>query len=170
MTRLTCWILILFPALICQAQAERMRELYFGAAGKAGITAYYKEAVLLQTTDPLLLAYQGVAIAMYAEVVSGVGQKFEYFDKGKDLIERAAAQAPQNVEIAFLRFSVQSEVPSFLGYRSNLQDDANKVVAALRARQVPAGDPFWSKALAFMKKSGRLNKLQLAEINRYLTT
>jgi hypothetical protein len=162
------FVLVCLP-FMAGAHVPRMRELYFAAASDAGITAFYNEAKKSTSTDPVMLAYKGVAIAMYAEVASKVKEKFAYFEEGKTLIDQAAAAAPRNAEIAFLRFSVQSEVPAFLGYRDQIQNDANIVVAALRGKQIDPTEDFWKKALQFMKKSGKLNSLQLSEINRYLS-
>jgi len=167
--RLLAVFILAFLPFLTGAQVQRMRDLYYAAGTDAGITAFYNEAKKTTSTDPVMIAYKGVAIAMYAEVASKVKEKFAYFEEGKTLIDQAASAAPRNAEIAFLRFSVQSEVPAFLGYRDNIQNDANIVVASLRGKQIDPTEDFWKKALAFMKKSGKLNSLQLSEINRYLS-
>lgn len=167
--RLLAVISVVLLPFLAGAQVQRMRDLYYATGNDAGITAFYTEVKKTTSADPVMIAYKGVAIAMYAEVASKVKEKFAYFEEGKTLIDQAAAAAPRNAEIAFLRFSVQSEVPAFLGYRDQIQNDANIVVASLRGKQIDPTEDFWKKSLAFMKKSGKLNSLQLSEINRYLS-
>jgi hypothetical protein len=44
-------------------------------------------------------------------------------DKGKKRINEAVMTDPDNVEIRLVRLSVQIKSPSFLGYKSNIDED-----------------------------------------------
>ena len=49
--------------------------------------------------------------------------KLDRFNKGKELIRTAFSRDTLNLEMRFIRFSIQSNLPSFLGYRGNLDQD-----------------------------------------------
>jgi len=70
----------------------------------------------------LNLAYYGTALAMYADVVEGKYTKYKTFVAGRDKIEEAVNKDKLNVEIRVLRFSVQSNLPSFLLYDNCYED------------------------------------------------
>ncbi len=50
--------------------------------------------------------------------------KLNTFKEGKKNIEQAIKKEPENVELRFIRLSVQKNAPSFLGYKSNINEDA----------------------------------------------
>jgi len=47
------------------------------------------------------------------------------FNSGKQNIDAALGLDPENVEIRFIRLSVQKNAPSFLGYNSNIKEDSD---------------------------------------------
>ena len=49
--------------------------------------------------------------------------KLSYFSKGKQLLEKTIEADAKNVELRFLRFAVQTNLPSFLGYKEHIQKD-----------------------------------------------
>jgi hypothetical protein len=79
--------------------------------------------------DPLLYGYKGAAHMMMAKHVGNPFKKLSYFNTGKDIFSKAIEAAPKNVELRFLRFSVQAEAPAFLNYKQNLEEDKNILLA-----------------------------------------
>lgn len=79
--------------------------------------------------DPLLFGYKGAGHMMMAKHVGNPFKKLSHFNKGKDIFSEAIAAAPNNVEIRFLRFSVQAEAPGFLNYKQNLEEDKKILLA-----------------------------------------
>jgi hypothetical protein len=71
-----------------------------------------------------------------------------------------------NPEIRFLRFSVQSKVPFFLGYSSNLEEDAMIILNAIDNNQISISDWFWRRAIVFLKNSDSLSDEQLSRIEK----
>ena len=57
--------------------------------------------------------------------------KLSYFNKGKLILEKAIQAEGKNVELRFLRYSIQTNVPAFLGYKSNLKNDYNFLKQAI---------------------------------------
>lgn len=160
-------ISLLSISIICFGQVDKYRQLYFAAGADIGIQTFYDFTKTADEKIPLNKAYKGVAIAMYAELANEVSKKFEYFNKGKELIEDAVKKDASNPEIRFLRFSVQAEVPWIVGYSSNLKEDADIVVNALQKGSINAKDDFWRKAITFMLKSGELNTVNETKLKKY---
>lgn len=74
------------------------------------------------------LAYLGGHQTIWANHVFNPSSKLQTFNKGKKNIELAVKNAPDNIEIRYIRFSVQKNAPSFLGYNSHLKEDKDFLV------------------------------------------
>ncbi|HTO14373.1 MAG TPA: hypothetical protein VLZ83_01310 [Edaphocola sp.] len=81
------------------------------------------ELVKTKEQSPVYLAYLGAAQTIWANHVFSPINKLNTFKKGRENIEKAIGRSPNNVEIRFIRLSVQKNAPSFLGYKSNIQQD-----------------------------------------------
>jgi hypothetical protein len=57
--------------------------------------------------------------------------KWNSFQKGKSLLEKAIASSPHQIELVFLRYSMQINTPAFLNYKNSIQTDR-----ALLSKQV----------------------------------
>lgn len=69
------------------------------------------------------MAYLGGAQTIWANHVFSPISKLNTFKEGKKNIEQAIKKEPDNVELRFIRLSVQKNAPSFLGYKSNINED-----------------------------------------------
>lgn len=72
---------------------------------------------------PLLGGYKGCATMIMAKHVFNPFSKLSYFNKGKKILEQAIAADTANVELRYLRFTVQTNSPVFLGYNGKLTAD-----------------------------------------------
>ena len=68
---------------------------------------------------------------MMAKYVVSPINKLSKFNEGKNLLEKCIEKDNKNVELHFLRFTVQSNAPKFLGYNSSLLLDKNFILNAL---------------------------------------
>ncbi len=90
----------------------------------------------IKNPDPLILAYLGSAQAIKAKHAWNPVNKLSYIKKGFGTINAAVSKAPENLEVRFLRFSLEFYVPGFLGYSKNLTADKNKIIDLL-SKQTP---------------------------------
>ncbi|MBN1337704.1 MAG: hypothetical protein JXA03_00180 [Bacteroidales bacterium] len=81
--------------------------------------------------SPVLLAYRGVARAGMAECVTFPFTKLNYFNQGKSELEEAVLRAPDNVEIRFIRFAMQTNIPSLLGY-DHIEEDKKFIIKEIK--------------------------------------
>jgi len=71
------------------------------------------------SNNAIQLAYLGVVEFMISKNASFPIRKFKYFNKGKEHLDDAILKDPPNIELRYLRFIFQSEIPKFLGYHEN---------------------------------------------------
>jgi len=87
-----------------------------------------EELELSKEKSVIDLAYLGAYQTIWANHVFNPLSKLATFKKGKNNIELAISKDPENVEIRYIRFSVQKNAPSFLGYNNNLKEDKDFLV------------------------------------------
>jgi len=75
------------------------------------------------SSTPLLICYKGVAEMMQAKYGFNPINKFRRFKRGKNLIEEAVKKDSDNLEIRFLRFVIQTNLPAFLNYNEHIKED-----------------------------------------------
>jgi hypothetical protein len=72
---------------------------------------------------PLLLCYKGANEMIKAKHSFNPIAKLDQFSRGKNFISTAFSRDSLNLEMRFIRFSLQSNLPGFLGYRGYLKTD-----------------------------------------------
>lgn len=76
-----------------------------------------------EMNNALFLGYRASATIMMAKHLINPFSKLSYFKKGKLLLEKAIKFDRKNVELRFLRYTIQSNVPSFLNYSDDKEND-----------------------------------------------
>ena len=74
-------------------------------------------------SSALLVCYKGVSKMMEAKYLVSPWSKLNSFRSGKRLIEEAFKRDSNNPEIRFLRYTVQTNLPSFLDYKDDIESD-----------------------------------------------
>ena len=81
-----------------------------------------------KTKKPIYQALHGVGNFFMAKHVGNPLSKYSYFYKGKKLLDGAIEKDPKNVEIRYMRYMSQLRTPSFLGYKSNMEQDKKMIL------------------------------------------
>ena len=81
-----------------------------------------------EKNNPLLAGYKECATMIMAKYVINPFKKLSNFKQGKLLLEKSIAADKKNIELRFLRFSVQTEAPQFLGYNKAMQEDKSFII------------------------------------------
>lgn len=110
-----------------------------------------KEFVLLETSEkaiyeinkiasttsevpvPLKSAYVAVAEMTSAKYKFNPISKLSAFNSGKKLLEKAIKADSLNPEIVFIRYTIQTQAPSFLGYSKNMATDKEFLISRLNS-------------------------------------
>lgn len=67
--------------------------------------------------------YSAAMIFMKSRYVTFPFTKFKYFKDGKNELDAVINNKPKNIEIRYLRFLMQKQIPKFLGYHKNINED-----------------------------------------------
>ena len=125
-------MIFLYLLLICIApntmnnqpiDLEYLRLNYEKALGNKELCRSMMEALSTKKDEPVYLAYLSGLQALWANHTINPISKLGTFRKGRMNLERAVKMAPNNLEIRFIRLSVQRNAPRFLGYYDNLKTD-----------------------------------------------
>lgn len=99
----------------------KVREVFHRPVSEANI----HEVLDISASGPYLQtikAYQAVSKTMLAEFVTSPFSKLSYFRKGKNQLESIIA-TNKSLETVYLRLLIQLNVPSILGYYSQIESD-----------------------------------------------
>ncbi len=108
--------------------------------------------------EPLLIGYRAALEALKAKHAFNPYNKMSYLKKAQKTFEQAIKLSPEDVEVRFLRFSVQHYLPAFLGASKNLEEDK---IAILKNIQHPDLDKDVRTTVArFMIESKRCNAVE----------
>ncbi|EDM36686.1 hypothetical protein PBAL39_25500 [Pedobacter sp. BAL39] len=112
---------------------EELRSLYWQAANSREAADQLMKALSAvdDQSEPLLVCYKGAAEMLQAKYVLNPFSKLSRFQKGKALIESAIKRDPEHFEMRFLRFSIQCNLPSFLGYNDWIETDKRMLIDRL---------------------------------------
>ena len=100
---------------------QELRNNY-GACSKSEQLCDKMLAKIIHTTSPTEMGYKASLTMMKANWATWPHQKLAYFNEGKTLLDQTIKANPQNIELRYLRYSIQCEIPAFLNY-DNRSDD-----------------------------------------------
>jgi len=128
---ITCFIF--FNSSANNPPIEEVRKIYQKAAKDEALCK--KLIVNLQiyneNNNTSLAAYRACSTMIMAKYVSNPINKISKFNEGKTLLEKCIEKDNRNVEIRFLRFTVQCNAPKFIGYNTSIILDKNFLLNAL---------------------------------------
>tara|TARA_B100000609_G_C17018758_1_gene332562 strand:+ start:129 stop:596 length:468 start_codon:yes stop_codon:yes gene_type:complete len=73
--------------------------------------------------NDLYQAYLGCYYFIKCQYTSNSLQKFIYFNKGKELLESSINNNSRSIELRFLRYSIQVNLPKILFYGEDIEKD-----------------------------------------------
>ena len=114
------------------ADLKDMRKKYAEAVKDVGKSEkFYNEMVSKKSDDALNLAYMGASEALMAKNVKSLPKKMSFLKSYESSFNRATTKDPENIEIRFLRFGINSNLPSFLKDKDNLESDKKIIIKNL---------------------------------------
>ena len=86
-------------------------------------------------TDPVWMAYFATVTMTMAKYTFNPISKFHYFNRGKEIIAKSIELDPKNIEVRFLRFTLQDHAPTFLGYDKEIAEDKKYLLENIESIQ-----------------------------------
>lgn len=112
------------------AVQQLRRHYQQAAASKEAGEKFHKLMAAYDKQDAVVLAYKAAAEAIRARDASMLS-KLTYVQQASKLFEQAVKLDADNAEIRFLRLSVESNLPSFLGLSQHVEEDRQFLVSTL---------------------------------------
>ncbi|MGO1596130.1 MAG: hypothetical protein ACTHZ1_02170 [Sphingobacterium sp.] len=81
-----------------------------------------------QANSPLEKAYAAAFHMFMAKHTGNPFKKMNYFKEGRDRLEQQLNANPNNVELRFIRLSIQYHIPKYLGYHDDIEADKDYVM------------------------------------------
>ncbi|GAB3289577.1 hypothetical protein [Hymenobacter tenuis] len=106
------------------------RQYQQAAASKEAGEKFYQLMAAYTKQDAVVLAYKAAAEAIRARDAS-MFNKLTYVQNATKQFDQAVKLDADNAEIRFLRLSVESNLPSFLGLSQHVDEDRQFLVATL---------------------------------------
>ena len=125
-------LIVLIGLVIVTADVDiaEIRQLYKQAdlsEQNASILLDKLESITM-SDDKVLLAYKGAVTSMTAKYEKGAKLKKDIFKNGVSLVEFAVASESENIEIRFVRLSLQQNSPKFLKYNKEIEEDKKFII------------------------------------------
>ena len=89
-------------------------------------------AFIAQLPDELItlrLAYQATTEALKARETWFPWEKLAHFQKSMEIFKKALAYQPDDIEVRFLRYTIQKNTPSILGLGTHISEDKKYILA-----------------------------------------
>ena len=106
-----------------------IRSLFYGSVESSKNADYFMSYLdkLGDKDLPLVSGYKGMGYMLLAKHGYNPYTRLNNFYKGRELLDKAIVGAPLNMELRFLRMTVQMNAPFFLNYSSKLQEDGDLI-------------------------------------------
>lgn len=111
-----------------------------------------------QVKIPLANAYKGIVFMLEAKKSFSPYHKIKYFNMGKNLLENSIISDRSCIELRFLRYCVQTNLPFFLCYSGSIKNDKDYII--LNWPSLTDAD------LKERIKSGMINSLHCSEAEK----
>lgn len=124
-------IIALFVSILSSSQDLAQIRSQYPEAAESSTVATKLNAELKNVTETdksTLVAYKGGVLTLMAKFAHSKKEKKEFFQEGVDFLQRAVTVDANNIEIRYIRLSVQESSPSFLGYYKNIEEDKKFII------------------------------------------
>ena len=119
------FLIQIFLLIVPIQDIETIRRGYIEAAQDDSKIAAFNELLAnVSMEDSLVIvAYKGAALALTAKIEVGIKNKTAAFKKGVEYLEYAIKSDPENIELRFVRLSVQENSPRIVNYKDSIEED-----------------------------------------------
>ena len=145
------------------AKLGELRKLYIKAAeDKKHSDGFYAHLKRIgDSVSPVVQGYSAMAAFLKSRDSRNPLNKLRHFNRGKEMLQKAFENAPQNIELTYLRLTIQVGAPSFLNYNDNVQDDKTRLLAYLKkSGRGQAETNLRIQIVSFLEKAGICSKAE----------
>lgn len=161
----TLTVFIFFTTV--SADLKKIRE-HFPLMSKQETSVNVVKETALKSNDvsvTLKRAYYAAAEMTSAKYKLNPATKISTFNSGKKILEATILSDTANLEARYIRYTIQQNAPSFLGYKTNLSSDKFFLIKHLASLR--SSDPeLFSSVYAYLLTYGKLTEDEKALIGQ----
>lgn len=129
----------------------------------------YKSLTKIKEKSGLVNGFIGAVYAIKAKHSWNPYLKLKYLRDSEKIFKKAVAEDPHNMEIRFMRFSIEHYAPSILGFNKELGADSEEIITQLDKKNYGTADKDLVIAIIkFLLHSKRCTPLQNDDLNKHL--
>ena len=132
------------------------RDLWFGLDSKENKEKFVICCSSLSVKSTVDAAYLAASKMIQADLSYLPTEQLSLFNQGKEQLEKCVKADLWNTEIRFIRLTLQCQSPWFLGYHDEIEEDAKIVIDHVQLGYVQKQNPYWKKALEFIKMQDKI--------------
>lgn len=162
------FVLLFLPLALIANDLPQIRKDFFAAiTDEKAADKLYTELKAKNSSEPIVMAYYGSVHALRGKHAFNPYNKVAFLKGGTKTLNASVSKSPENLEIRYLRFSLEHYVPPFLGYSKHLEADRKKIIELSRQKKFGAMDkPLLRSLLVFMKESKRCSPQEIATLEQ----
>lgn len=171
----TLFFLLLVSVSICKAQLSPKEisvlkaDLVKAVASSKLTDSLYTKLLKLPNKTPLITAYAGTLEALKAKHSWNPYNKIQYVKVSLKTLQRAIDADKENLEIRFMRFSIEHYTPGFLGFSKDLELDRKEIIKHYQNQNFGIADNILIKNVAkFMIDSKRCTTEEIKILKKYI--
>lgn len=172
MRALTVCLLLYFfglSDLAAQNLAQLKKAMVLAVEDDAITDSLYKELSALNSNDPLIWAYIATLDGLKAKHSWNPYNKLKFVSRSQKLIAKAVEAKPDDLEIRFMRFSLQHYTPEFLGFSKNLEEDRQAIARLFEQRKFGRSDQDLVRNIAkFMIETNRCTNREILLFKKFV--
>lgn len=113
----------------------KLRDNYYSAAiNKSDAEEFYTIITKIKNIELAeIKGYTAMSFFLKANYLINPLKKWESFKEGKELLEKTITSNPNNVELIFLRLTIQTNAPKILGYNQNIEQDLEFLLKSIKS-------------------------------------
>ncbi|RYE22109.1 MAG: hypothetical protein EOP42_24895 [Sphingobacteriaceae bacterium] len=149
---------------------SKLRKEMLRAISSPRVTdSLYNNLQNINKKPPLVTAYFGALEALKAKNSWNPYNKIKYLNLSGKTVQQAVNASPDDMEIRFVRFSIQSNLPHFLGLAKDLDADKNQILHQLKQKNYGSADTlFVQNIIKFMIDSKQCSPQETAFLHQQI--
>ena len=170
-------IFLLLGAMVSRADntepdLKALRQQMLVALNSSATTdSLYNSLGKLRVKSPVVLGYMGGLDALKAKHAWNPYSKIRFLSASENVLQQAINADPHNIEIRFVRFSIEYHLPGFLGMAKNLADDRDEMIRQLTNKNYGTADKKLTlNLIKFLIDSKKCSARQTEALHQQLVT
>ncbi|RYE20670.1 MAG: hypothetical protein EOP42_27105 [Sphingobacteriaceae bacterium] len=147
---------------------SKIRKDMLRAITSAKVTdSLYSNLQTINKKPALVIAHFGALEALKAKNSWNPYNKFRYLNLSGKTVQQAVNASPNDMEIRFVRFSIQTNLPHFLGLAKDLDADKNQILHQLKQKNYGLADTlFVQNIIKFMIDSKQCSPQEITFLHQ----